>query len=279
MSKLFSKRSKAVLGIVAVVYVLFTAYYVYSLVKWGGKRRLEEVQKNYVATDSAVYTVNDIELPERVVDGVTRRPRIVPAGTLVDQFLMADLMAAQATDDPAAEELEKGIEIHGTGSPIGMNATAIYQGLNFLVLVAVLGALVWKPTIEMLDERAETIRTDLATAADDRKDAEQLKGKYEGMLDEGRQKRSELIAAGEEAGKTEAERLRRQAEEEADRIRHKAQEEAEALENQTREKLVAELEQLSRELSEKVLRREVTMEDHHKMVDHFLNDIRKAPKA
>ncbi len=279
MSKVFSKRSKAILGVIAVVYVVFSAYYVFSLVKWGGKRRLEEIQKNYVATDQAVYTVEDIELPERVVDGVTRRPRRVPAGTLVDKFLMADLMAAQAVEDPAAEELDDGIKIHGSGSPIGMNATAIYQGLNFLVLVAVLGALVWKPTMEMLDQRAETIRSDLETAADDRKDAEQLKGKYEGMLDEGRQKRSELIASGEEAGKTEAERLRRRAEEEADRIRHKAQEEADALENQTRQKLVGELEQLSRELSEKVLRREVTMEDHHKMVDQFLNDIRKAPKA
>lgn len=71
---------------------------------------------------------------------------------------------------------------------------AVLLGINIFILFFALSYLLFNPVRSMLDKRTEKIRTDLDTAAVDKKTAEQLKLEYEAKLKE-IDKEAEVILA------------------------------------------------------------------------------------
>lgn len=305
MSKLISPRMKTLLTVLAVIYVGFTAVFVYYYLQYNDRRSVEDIARmvaggrelvlnEHVVTRQGEVVVRTVETdngepltfyeplepgaePPEGAEVVEVEAAELDAHVLINQEtapVVLPRLALAESPDPST-----GFLVRGEGAPIGPNATAIYQILNFLVLLLVLIGIGWKPLIEALDQRAEKIQSDITAAETDRQEAATLKSQYDGMLDRGRRERSELIAKGEEVAKRERERLLAKTDEETKRLLANAEQEVTAKETQLRQQLSGELLTLTRDLSGRLLKREVTPEDHKEMVDEFVQKIRQGPKA
>ncbi|MHC4251691.1 MAG: ATP synthase F0 subunit B, partial [Planctomycetota bacterium] len=76
-------------------------------------------------------------------------------GVALDEKALTAL--ALAYDDLEGEARHDRIMVKGSGSIVGFDLTMVFAGLNFLVLVAFLYAVLWEPVTRLLDERAQAI--------------------------------------------------------------------------------------------------------------------------
>ena len=80
---------------------------------------------------------------------------------------------------------------------IDLNATFFAQILNFLILVAILRALCYKPVVRMIKAREDKIAESLAKADSDVAEAESLKKDYQAQLAEAREKAQAIVDKAE----------------------------------------------------------------------------------
>jgi len=153
---------------------------------------------------------------------------------------------------------------------ISINATLILTILNFILIVAVLAAILWKPMLKFLDDRAAKIDESLRLAEENKKRAEELKQEYDDIIKEGRLKASEII-----------DKSMNMASEESRQIISKAREQAQSTVEATKQEIAQEAERIKGELrkemasmtvllAEKVLEREIKEADHQKLINRSL---------
>jgi len=165
------------------------------------------------------------------------------------------------------------IAVTGTGSIIAVNLTLPLVLMNFVVLVVILWMLLWDPIIQVLDKRAETIKNDLDGAASEKAQAEKTHAEYVAQLRSSRAERAELIEKGEHLGNEQSERIVQRARDEADRIIAEARSQIEIEIERARAELTTEIGEMAAALAERILRREITADDHRQLVDGFLKEL------
>lgn len=132
---------------------------------------------------------------------------------------------------------------------LGINPTYLaFQIINFLLLVFLLHRLLYRPVLNMLDQRRERIREGQEAAERAQAEAEQLRQDYEQQLEESRAHARKIMDDAAAA----AERLR-------DESVANAQQEAQRILDRGREELRAEIEQARRELRQEIASLSVTV--------------------
>jgi F-type H+-transporting ATPase subunit b len=172
--------------------------------------------------------------------------------------MSALLLAAEATSKnpilPSAPEL-----VWGTLS----------FGIVFLLM--------WKfafPSVKKgMDARTERIRESLSTAEQAKSDAQTVLDEYQRQLADARGESNRII---EEARQT-AEALRRdltaRAEADAAEIRNRATADIDAAKNRAMEELRSQLTELTIELAERVVRRNIDRESNARLIDDYISTI------
>ena len=152
------------------------------------------------------------------------------------------LLAVEATAETAKE-----------GGLFDFDATLPIMALQFLVLVAVLNVVFYKPLGKAIDEREELVRTNLLSAQERLEKAQKLAKQYEQDLGETRRKAAETIAqAQSEAQKLAATKIA-EAQQEAQAQREQAQKEIDQQKQAAFNSLESEVASLSRQILSKVL--------------------------
>lgn len=151
------------------------------------------------------------------------------------------LMAAEA-----AAEGEK-------GGLFDIDATLPLMAIQFLILVAVLNALFYKPLGKAIDDRSTFIRTNQAEAQERLAKAEALAKQYEQELAETRRQSQAVIAAAEaDAQKIAAQKVA-EAQQEAQAQREQAQREIDQQKQEALQALEQQVDALSRQILDKLL--------------------------
>ncbi len=146
----------------------------------------------------------------------------------------------------AAETAEK-------GGLFDFDATLPIMALQFLVLVAVLNVVFYKPLGKAIDEREELVRTNLLSAQERLEKAQKLAKQYEQDLGETRRKAAETIAqAQSEAQKLAATKIA-EAQQEAQAQREQAQKEIDQQKQAAFNSLESEVASLSHQILSKIL--------------------------
>ncbi len=151
----------------------------------------------------------------------------------------------------------------------------LFKVVNFLLLVFLLFWFLRKPIKSKLKERHEFLRRNLEEAEKEKalweKQLEELKIRVKGLEEEAKLIREKIIAEAQR----EKERILEEAKREAERIRLQAQrtmeEERRKLENLFREKLVLR----TLKLLEKILKEHLTPKDQKKLLEDFVQDLRR----
>jgi len=154
-----------------------------------------------------------------------------------------------------------------------INWTLVFNLVNFAILLYLLKRLLFKPALEYLDRRRETIHGRMQAAQADEERAGQLVVEQKNALAEAR-KRAESM---EESARREAESVIAASKGEAREAAERILEDGRRQLVQERDRMIAELREAYAEITvigaERVLDREIQVDDHRRLLDQLLEEI------
>ncbi|MFC1693619.1 F0F1 ATP synthase subunit B [Candidatus Latescibacterota bacterium] len=154
---------------------------------------------------------------------------------------------------------------------ISINATFILTILNFIVLVAVLSVILWKPMLKFLDKRVQTINDSLKLAEENNKRSEEIKVEYDKMIKEARTKATEIIDKAMLNASDESREIVSQAKGQAQTIVDSARDEILIEAERIKHDLRKEMASMTVSLASKVLGREIKAAEHKLLIDKNLD--------
>ncbi len=156
---------------------------------------------------------------------------------------------------------------------IDINSTLIAQILNFLILVAILRAVAYKPIVKVMQARSKKIQDSIDQADSDRRAAENLLAENKAKLAAAGKKAEDIIEKAEkeasvireeriEAAKREIEQMKKAAAEEIERDRLKMQ-----------ENLKSEVVALSIAAAGKIIEKNLSEKDNEGIIKSFIDKL------
>ena len=154
---------------------------------------------------------------------------------------------------------------------LGLNVPSLISYLiNYVVLLVLLGALAYRPLLNALDSRVESIRESLAAADRAREEAATSRSAIEEELNDARREGQRLLDQAREAAERfreeEMGRARQAAEEFSERARADIARERDAAINEVR----AAFGDLAISAAERIIRRSVDRQAHQELIDQVL---------
>jgi F-type H+-transporting ATPase subunit b len=149
-----------------------------------------------------------------------------------------------------------------------------WMTLAFGIVLWVLAKYAWKPILQSLKEREESIDKAIHEADQARKEMKQLRFSNEQLMAEAKEERDDLLKQARELKEKLIEDARKKANEESNRIIESARETIENEKNAAMVDLKNQIAGLSIEIAEKVIGRE--MEDRGKQKEYIDQLIKKA---
>lgn len=152
----------------------------------------------------------------------------------------------------------------------------ISQLVNFTLLAVLLYMLLYKPILNMLNQRKERIAKSMADVDAAREAAAKAQLEYDRKIAEAQRQAQEIIAQAAQASDKVGVEIKAEAQREADAIRQRAREEAE----QEKVHLLAEVQSqiagLSMAATERVLGQGLDVKVQRQLIDGFLAELGKA---
>lgn len=150
----------------------------------------------------------------------------------------------------------------------------IWQAIIFLLLFFLLAKLAWKPIVQSLKIREESIQEALDSAEKAKEEMAQLKAENEKLLDQARQERDEILKEAREVATS----IKEDAETDAGKQAAKMIEDARHAINTEKQAALTEVKtqvaQLSLQVTEKLLRKKLEDEKAQKeLIQEFVKDI------
>jgi F-type H+-transporting ATPase subunit b len=160
--------------------------------------------------------------------------------------------------------------LEGLGINLGY---LISQIINFLLLLVILRVFLYKPIVNMLDKRRETIRTDLEEAEAARSRAEAAKQEYEKQLEEAREERRSMLAQAREQADTMREEILEKARGEARDLVAKTEEEMVTLRRQAVAGAQGEIVELAMAAASKVVGESLDEQAQRRLIQEFIAEV------
>jgi F-type H+-transporting ATPase subunit b len=139
------------------------------------------------------------------------------------------------------------------GGLFDLDATLPLMAVQFLILVAVLNVIFYKPLSKSIDDRADYIRNTQISAGERLAKAQQMAQQYEQKLGETRKQSQSVIAAAQADAQKIASAKVAEAQKEAQIAREKAGQEIEQQKQEAMRSLEQQVDSLSRQILEKLL--------------------------
>jgi F-type H+-transporting ATPase subunit b len=160
--------------------------------------------------------------------------------------------------------------LEGLGINLGY---LISQIINFLLLLVILRVFLYKPIVNMLDKRRETIRTDLEEAEAARSQAEAARQEYEKQLEEAREERRSMLAQAREQADKMREEILEKARGEARDLVTKTEEEMETLRRQAIAGAQGEIVELAMSAAGKVVGESLDEKAQRRLIQEFIAEV------
>lgn len=158
---------------------------------------------------------------------------------------------------------------------IDLNATFFAQILNFLILVAILRALCYKPVVRMIKAREDKIAESLAKADSDVAEAESLKKDYQAQLAEAREKAQAIVDKAEKVAASNRETSLQDTKREIEQMKKAAQAEIQRDRERAADQLRKEIVALSLLAAGKVVEKNMEASENEALVGDFIDKLDK----
>lgn len=156
---------------------------------------------------------------------------------------------------------------------VEIDATLVAQIINFLILVAILTKVAYKPLVKVLAERQQRIENSIAAADKEKALAEELKAEHERQLASARTQAQAIIDKAEKFAAAKRDEEIEQTRLECARMLSKAQEEITRERDQAIADMRSEVVSLSLAAASKIIGENMTSAANAKLVEGFINKL------
>jgi F-type H+-transporting ATPase subunit b len=143
----------------------------------------------------------------------------------------------------------------------------------FVVLVFVLRATAWKPMLEGLQKREDNIHGELDQAQKANAEAQAMRAEFEKKMNEAQQQVRDLVDQARKDGEQVKADMVTQATSQIQAEKDRARREIQTEKEQALVELFQRSTQLATLVSAKAIRRQMTIDDQHRLVEEALNDL------
>jgi F-type H+-transporting ATPase subunit b len=156
---------------------------------------------------------------------------------------------------------------------------AIWTLVIFLTVVLVLGKFAWKPLLAALKAREDFIRESLENAKKEREESATLLAKYTEQINKAREEATAITQEGRRDAEEVRRRISAEARAEADAMLKRSKREIEIAHQDAISEIYNTVADLSTQIAERVLRREIDTEKHRDLVARALEEVKQQGKA
>lgn len=151
----------------------------------------------------------------------------------------------------------------------------IWQAIIFLLLFFLLAKFAWKPIVQSLRIREESIQGALDSAERAKEEMAALKADNEKLLDEARQERETILKDARDVANGIREEAQVQAAKQTDKMIADAKAAINTEKQAALTEVKAQVAELSLQITEKLLRKKLDNEKAHKeLIEEFVNDVK-----
>ena len=151
--------------------------------------------------------------------------------------------------------------------------TFIAQLCNLFIQVYLIKRFLFKPVNEMLEKRRAKADAEIRDAEQAKSEAQAIKAEYEQNMLEARTQANDLIATAKKTASLQSEEMLKQAESQAAAIRAKAEKDIEQEKKKAVSEIKDEIGGLAMEIAGKVIEREISEQDHEKLISDFISNV------
>ena len=145
--------------------------------------------------------------------------------------------------------------------------------LNLVILFLIIKKFLYQPVKNMLKSRQEKIDEKNSQAEAYLSEAEETKAQLEARLNDAENQADEILNEATVNATRRKEKILAEARDEADAIIRQAKTNAELEMKKAESDIKTQIVDVSFELSKKIIEREINKEDHHKLIDSFIEQI------
>jgi len=149
----------------------------------------------------------------------------------------------------------------------------IWTIATFLILLVLLAKFAWRPLLEALEKRQESIRQSLDDARQARQELERLQAESQRILAQARTEAEAIVARTRDDANRLREELRQKAQQEAGGILRNAEKQIELETARALQQIRQEAVDLSVAIASKLLQRNVTREDNERLIDETFKQL------
>ena len=145
--------------------------------------------------------------------------------------------------------------------------------INLFLLFLILKKFLFKPVKKVLDQRQKELDDQYAAAASAELKANENREAWENKLSGADAQADAILQSATDSARLRADKLIAEAKERADGIIRAAQVEAELERQKAADGIKRDIVEVSGALAEKMLQREISVEDHRALIDSFIEEI------
>lgn len=145
--------------------------------------------------------------------------------------------------------------------------------LNLLILFLLFKKFLFKPVENMLAKRQREIDEKYEAADEAKRSAEEDKSLWDEKIGTVKAKTDEMIKKAQESAKLQGDSIVSKAREQADGIIRQAETQAQLEMQKAEDEIKKEIVEVSTALANKLLEREINIDDHHGLIDSFIEKI------
>lgn len=147
--------------------------------------------------------------------------------------------------------------------------------LGFVIALWILKKYAWKPLLNMIDERRDKIQGDFDKAADELKQAEELRSEYEQHMKEADAEARAKIQEAVREGQAVASEIKEAARGEGRELIERAKQELSRDVDKAKVQLKLDIVKMTMAATEKMINEKLDEAKHREMIEGFINDVEK----
>ena len=154
--------------------------------------------------------------------------------------------------------------------------TLIAQILNLFIQAYLIKRFLFKPINEMLAKRKELVDAQIREAEKANQEAQEKKSHYEQKMTRARQRADEIITNAQKSADLRSEEILREAGSAAAALREKAEADIAQEKKKAINDIKNEIGSVAMDIAGKVIEREISEEDHRRLIDEFIQNVGEA---
>ena len=154
--------------------------------------------------------------------------------------------------------------------------TFVAQICNLFIQVYLIKRFLFKPVNEMLEKRKALADAQIREAEKAKADADAIKAEYEQNMKEAKEKANEILTTAQRTAALQSEEVLKEAASQAAALKSKAESDIAQEKRKAVNEIKDEIGGMAVEIAGKVIEREISEEDHAKLIDEFIANVGEA---